>query len=217
MLELFDVKYNVLTDKRSQELFTLRKGVFKDRLNWMVNIKNNMEADEYDCHNTTYVFGAVKNHCICSVRFIETRYPNMITHTFSSWFKKSQLPEGNFVEASRLFIDKERTEKFSLRQYPVSGLLFLSMLNYARHHGYDGIYAVVSHPMYIIFKRSGWLIRQIDKSISEKNKNVYLIFMPVDDLNQQILMDNVKSKAPEADCQLDAWPISFSIGMDGTN
>ncbi|WP_042836014.1 acyl-homoserine-lactone synthase, partial [Yersinia pestis] len=47
MLEIFDVRYDELTDIRSEDLYKLRKKTFKDRLNWEVNCSNGMEFDEY--------------------------------------------------------------------------------------------------------------------------------------------------------------------------
>lgn len=215
MLDLLDIKYRHLSEIKSTELFSLRKRVFKDRLNWMVKSQNEMEFDEYDNEQTTYVFGVHQDTCVCSLRFIETKYPNMITGTFRSWFKDYTLPEGNYVEASRLFIDKERLDTLKLRQKPVSALLFLSMINYARHYKYEGIYAIVSHPMYLIFKRSGWEVSVESQSYSEKEEKIFLIFMPVDDKNQQILIDLVKSKAPQLQMALDTWPLSFPVSQHG--
>ncbi|MGB9095622.1 acyl-homoserine-lactone synthase [Erwinia sp.] len=217
MLRLLDVKYNFLSELNSQDLFSLRKKVFKDRLNWMVTAENEMESDQYDNPRTTYIFGIYKESCICSLRFIEIKYPNMITGTFKSWFKNSELPEGNYVEASRLFIDKERVQTQALSQQPVSALLFLSMINYARHYGYEGIYAIVSHPMYVIFKKSGWKVSVVEQATSEKQENIYLIFMPVDAGNQQTLMRLVKTKVPSSGCELDEWPLSFPVRKHRTD
>ena len=69
---------------------------------------------------------------VCSLRFIETKYNNMITGTFKSYFNKIELPEGIYVEASRLFIDKERVKTLKLQKKPLSSILFLSMINYAK-------------------------------------------------------------------------------------
>lgn len=217
MLHLLDVKYNFLSELKSQELFSLRKKVFKDRLNWMVNTENNMESDQYDNPRTTYIFGIYKESCICSLRFIEIKYPNMITGTFKSWFKNIDLPQGNYVEASRLFIDKDQVQAKELKQQPVSALLFLSMINYARHYGYEGIYAIVSHPMYLIFKKSGWKVSVVEQAMSEKQENIYLIFMPVDAGNQSTLMALVKAKVPALSCELDSWPLSFPVRKHRTD
>lgn len=138
MIEIFDVGYNLLSDNRSRELFSLRKKTFKDRLDWIVNCENNMEFDAYDDRHTTYVFGTYKDQVICSLRFIETKNPNMITcGEFNEYFNNISLPEGNYVEASRLFIDKERVRALELRRQPISSILFLSMINYARNFGYQ--------------------------------------------------------------------------------
>ncbi len=211
MLDLLDIKYRFLTELKSNELFTLRKKVFKDRLNWMVKSENNMEFDEYDNHHTAYIFGVYHERCVCSLRFIEIKYPNMITGTFKSWFDNIELPEGNYVEASRLFIDKERVNALELRQQPVSALLFLSMINYARHYKYEGIYAVVSNPMYRIFRQSGWDISVVKQGFSEKQESIWLIFMPIDDDNQRTLIERVKLKAPGLNIKLDAWPLSIPV------
>lgn len=76
----------------------------------------------------------------------------MITGVFRTYFNKIELPNGNYIEASRLFIDKDRIKQLKLQNHPVSTVLFLSMINYSRYKGFEGIYAIVSHPMLIIFK-----------------------------------------------------------------
>ncbi|MEM6160649.1 acyl-homoserine-lactone synthase [Erwinia sp. P6884] len=218
MLHLLDINYRSLSEVRGKELFTLRKSVFKDRLNWMVNSEDNMESDEYDNELTTYVFGMFDDVCICSLRFIETRHPNMITGTFKSYFRAFDLPDGNYLEASRLFIDKARVQALKLRRQPISTLLFLSMINYARENNYAGIYAIVSHPMYLIFKRSGWKIEVMEQGLSEKDQNIYLIFMPVDKENQQTLIEALRAKVPRLNgCRLDSWPLAFPVRKNGAD
>lgn len=212
MIEFFDVDYNLLPDNRSNELFSLRKTTFKDRLNWIVNCERNMEFDAYDNKNTTYLFGVYQGLIVCSLRFIETKHPTMIIDTFKPYFPQLSLPDGNFTEASRLFIDKSRIQELQLRQYPISSILFLSMINYARDRGYEGIYAIVSHPMMIIFQRSGWQISIVETGLSEKKQNIYLIYMPVDSHNQQIMIDRINQKSPSRNATLNCWPLSFPVG-----
>ncbi|CNH73376.1 acyl-homoserine-lactone synthase [Yersinia pekkanenii] len=217
MMEIFDVSYNLLSDSRSSELFSLRKKVFKDRLNWIVNCENGMEYDEYDNNHTTYLFGVHDNQVICSLRFIEIKYPNMITGVFKSYFNNIELPNGNYVEASRLFIDKDRAKKLQLQHYPLSSMLFLSMINYTRHQGYEGIYAIISHPMLTIFKRSGWLISVVEQGMSEKNQRIYLVYMPVDDHNQQILIHKINKALPTGNDTLNNWPLSLKVRNNGSD
>lgn len=212
MIELFNIDYNLLSNNRSSELFSLRKKTFKDRLDWMVSCENNMEFDAYDNRHTTYVFGTYKDQVICSLRFIETKNPNMITGgEFNDYFNKITLPAGNYVEASRLFIDKESVKALHLRQLPISTILFLSMINYARNFGYQGIYAIISHPMLIIFQRSGWDISVVETGCSEKKQNIYLVYMPIDDDNQQRLIERIAQQTRLPDRSITAWPFSFPV------
>ncbi|MEH0833521.1 acyl-homoserine-lactone synthase [Pectobacterium cacticida] len=207
MLEIFDVSYAQLSEKKSQELFTLRKETFKDRLDWAVQCTNGMEFDQYDNVNTTYLFGIKDNLVICSLRFIETKYPNMITGTFFPYFKSINIPEGNFLESSRFFVDKSRAKDILSNEYPISSMLFLSMINYSRNKSYDGIYTIVSHPMLTILKRSGWGIRVVEQGLSEKQERVYLVFLPVDDENQEALACRVNRSGAFIRDKLKQWPL----------
>ncbi|MDE8743361.1 acyl-homoserine-lactone synthase CarI [Pectobacterium polaris] len=207
MLEIFDVNHTLLSETKSEELFTLRKETFKDRLNWAVQCTDGMEFDQYDNNNTTYLFGIKDNTVICSLRFIETKYPNMITGTFFPYFKEINIPDGNYLESSRFFVDKSRAKDILGNEYPISSMLFLSMINYSRDKGYDGIYTIVSHPMLTILKRSGWGIRVVEQGLSEKEERVYLVFLPVDDENQDALARRINRSGTFVSSQLKQWPL----------
>ncbi|AFR01497.1 acyl-homoserine-lactone synthase [Pectobacterium brasiliense] len=207
MLEIFDVNHTLLSETKSEELFTLRKETFKDRLNWAVQCTDGMEFDQYDNNNTTYLFGIKDNTVICSLRFIETKYPNMITGTFFPYFKEINIPEGNYLESSRFFVDKSRAKDILGNEYPISSMLFLSMINYSKDKGYDGIYTIVSHPMLTILKRSGWGIRVVEQGLSEKEERVYLVFLPVDDENQEALARRINRSGTFMSNELKQWPL----------
>ncbi|MFS1539222.1 MAG: acyl-homoserine-lactone synthase [Candidatus Phlomobacter fragariae] len=205
MLNFFNAKYIHLSEKIKNDLFFLRKRSFKDRLNWSVICKNNKEFDEYDNTNVDYLLGSYQDRIVCGVRFIDMKNNNMITGTFYKYFKQMHLPKGNYFEASRLFVDKERVVKFQLNKYSISSMLFLSMIYYAKYHNYNGLCAIVSHQMLIIFRRSGWNVNVINKGISEKNEVIYLITMPIDGKSTYLLEEKVKSKYEVNDY----WPLNF--------
>lgn len=211
MMEIFDVSYNDLSNKRSGELFSLRKNVFKDRLDWAVNCFNGMEFDEYDNINTTYLLGVYDNVVVCSLRLIKIEHPNMITGTFYPYFNQINLPEGNYIESSRFFVDKERIQNMSCSQYPISTMLFLAALNYSRRFNYEGILTIVSHSMLIIMKRSGWRLSVLEQGLSEKNEKVYLLSLPVDTENQYILINSINRRKFFLKNTLSKWPLSFAF------
>lgn len=210
MLRIFDLNYRTLSRNSSNEFFTLRKETFKDRLNWAVNCTNGMEFDEYDNPNANYLFGVKNDAMICSVRFIEMKHPNMIVNTFSPYFKKIDLPQGNFIESSRFFVDKNRARILLGSQFPISYILFLSMINYARKQGYDGIFTLVSHPMLLILKRSGWRVSVIETGVSEKSEAVYILLLPIDQESQRTLIDKILSARPLDRAGLKAWPLEIA-------
>ncbi|WP_127957702.1 acyl-homoserine-lactone synthase [Serratia microhaemolytica] len=211
MLEIISVNHDFLSERKSEELFALRKEVFKDRLNWSVNCINGLEFDEYDDHNANYLFGIMDDTVICGSRLIEMQYPNMIVGTFASCFENFTLPEGNYIESSRFFVDKARAKKINRERFPISLLMFLATINYSRNFNYDGILTIVSHSMFTILERSGWKFTVISKGLSEKNESIYLLNLPNDVENQNILIDGITKYAPIERSQLKEWPLICSV------
>ncbi len=211
MLEIFDVSYNDLTERRSEDLYKLRKITFKDRLDWAVNCSNDMEFDEFDNSGTRYMLGIYDNQLVCSVRFIDLRLPNMITHTFQHLFGDVKLPEGDFIESSRFFVDKNRAKALLGSRYPISYVLFLSMINYARHHGHTGIYTIVSRAMLTIAKRSGWEIEVIKEGFVSENEPIYLLRLPIDCHNQHLLAKRIRDQSESNIAALCQWPMSLTV------
>lgn len=209
MLYFFNVHYSILSDKKSKELFSLRKDTFKNRLNWAVNCHCNMEFDEYDNHNTSYLLGVHDNSIICSSRFIEMKHPNMITGTFFSYFNQINIPEGNYIESSRFFVDKARAKSTNCNRYPISLMLFLAMINYSKEYCYDGIFTIVSAPMIKILRRSGWRISIAEQGLSEKKEKIYLVHLPIDDENRDILISRINENNSITNKELNKWPLIF--------
>ncbi|CNC89388.1 N-acylhomoserine lactone synthase YspI [Yersinia frederiksenii] len=211
MLEIFDVRYSELTDVRSEDLYKLRKKTFKDRLNWAVNCSNDMEFDEYDNPDTRYLLGVYQGQLICSVRFIPLRLPNMITHTFNALFSDVVLPTEGYIESSRFFVDKTRAQLLLGSRYPISYVFFLSIINYSRHHGYLGIYTIVSRAMFTILRRSGWQVEVIEEGDVAEKERIYLLRLPTDQNNQARLLRQVSQLLQDPDLTLSTWPMVLPI------
>lgn len=176
-----EVRYADLTTSDFNQLFSARKKTFKDRLDWMVDTVNNIEIDEYDNINATYILGKYNDILLCCVRLIDTIQRNMLTDgIFDVFFDKSIKLKDNGIEASRLFIDKEKITELSLSKHPICSILFRAMIIYTKKKKYNCLYAVVSKQMYIIFRRAGWDVKIIECGKSEKQQTVYYIYIPVD-------------------------------------
>lgn len=208
MFEIFDVDYQSLSRTASTELFSLRKGTFKDRLNWAVTCSDGMEFDEYDSKHTIYLLGVKDNDVVCSVRLIETCHHNMIVGTFFRYFEKGEIPASSqFFESSRFFVDKRRARTLLGNQYPLCHLLFLAMINYTMASGHRGIYTIVSHSMLRILTRSGWNITVVERGVSEKVQDIYLVYLPTDAANQRLLIERINQDQPFDEEALQSWPM----------
>ncbi|WP_158783957.1 acyl-homoserine-lactone synthase [Pantoea sp. BAV 3049] len=209
MLNIYCSNYSTLDCKKSEDIFILRKNIFKDRLQWAVNCTGGMETDEFDNENTKYIYGVKDEKVICGSRIIEMRNKNMLVDTFSSFFDKVDIPEGNYIESTRFFVDKKRAKTLAGPRFPVTKVLFLSLINFARQNQYDGIIAVASHPMMQIIRNSGWRITLLETGQSEKEEPVYLVLGHVDDESQQALKAKIIGEEGSLNEDLlNRWPLS---------
>ncbi|MEG5532095.1 acyl-homoserine-lactone synthase [Enterobacter ludwigii] len=210
MLELFDVGYEELQTTHSDELYRLRKKTFSDRLGWDVTCKFDMEFDEFDNPDTRYILGMYKGELVCSVRFANLSQPNMITHTFRQCFNQIPLPATG-TESSRFFVDKTRARELLGEHYPVSKILFLSMINWAIHHEKNGIYTIVSRAMLTILKRSGWQISQLCEAFLSPQERIYLVYLPTEKSDQARMAAGLVTGLTCPPQSVISWPLLLPV------
>jgi acyl homoserine lactone synthase len=193
MIKLYVVPFSFLTHNEANSLFHLRKRVFKDRLDWAVDCSDEKEIDAYDTHDASYILGKYCGEVICGVRFIEIDKPNMLKcGVFKSFFNNMKISSGHYLEASRLFIDKDRINKLKLAHHLVCALIFVAIINFTRRNNYEGIYSIVSEAMLIICRRIGWKVEVLESGYSEKGEAVHYVFMPVDESNTNRILKKIR-------------------------
>ncbi|WEY51595.1 acyl-homoserine-lactone synthase [Enterobacter roggenkampii] len=139
-----------------------------------------MEKDQFDSHNTTYLLGMYDGQLLCGARFINATQPTMISEIFHNYFDNPIIFPADVpcCEVSRLFLDKEKRDSASLHGVPASKALFLAMNIYCMKNKYHGMYAVASRGMYAIFRHANWKVEVIQRGVSEKGEVIYYIYMP---------------------------------------
>lgn len=193
MVNFMEVKYSKLTRNELNYLFFLRKETFKDRLNWEVECTGGLEMDKYDNPNATYIIGTYRGEIVCGARLIKMNKPNMIRdNTFKRFFNDNLIYNDNTIELSRFFIDKKAREDLGLKNYPLTPLMFINIINHSINEHADSLCAVVSRPAYIILIRSGWSVRILQSGISEKNEDVYYITLPLDEKSTSKLNSTIR-------------------------
>lgn len=81
------------------------------------------------------------------------------------------------------------------------------MINYTMASGHRGIYTIVSHSMLRILTRSGWNITVVERGVSEKVQDIYLVYLPTDAANQRLLIERINQDQPFDEEALQSWPM----------
>jgi N-acyl-L-homoserine lactone synthetase len=144
------------------QMHRLRKQVFKDRLDWDVNVSGELEFDEFDALGPSYLlsmdrFGTL-NGC---VRLLPTTGPNMLRDIFPSFVTRGAVPRGEQVlEASRFAVDKNAaTAEAGLSQTTYD--LLIGVLKFSLSNGINTIACVVDVRMERILRRAGWQLERL--------------------------------------------------------
>lgn len=147
-------------------LHRLRSRVFKCRLNWHVTIAGDMEIDNYDALNPTYIV-VIKgeNEVIGHVRFLPTTGPNMLANTFPVLLEGRAPPcAPAIIESSRFCVDTEETISVARNGTRIATqILLASMQEWALSQSYAKIATVTDIRMERILRRSGWPLERLGK------------------------------------------------------
>lgn len=194
MLNITTGNYKEFNSEELKQLFRARKKIFKDELNWLVTCKHDMEIDDFDNNNASYLIGKFKNEIVCGCRFIDMKKRNMCTDVFYKYFDGIDIKEGKYIEITRLFTDKKTIESFGLKKTIINLLLFIEIFKFSSKLGYEGIYAVASEQLLNCLITSGWDIKIQKRGVSEKKEYIYLIIMPTLACNLSFLNHELKKE-----------------------
>jgi acyl homoserine lactone synthase len=144
------------------QMHRLRKTVFKDRLGWDVTVSGELEVDEYDGLNSSYLLSIDRHGTVNGcVRLLPTTGPNMLRDIFPSLVTKAAVPCGERVwEASRFAVSgTTATADAGLSQTTYD--LLIGVLSFGLSNGISTIACVVDVRMERILRRAGWQIERL--------------------------------------------------------
>ncbi|QLL12391.1 acyl-homoserine-lactone synthase [Pseudomonas chlororaphis] len=205
-IEFHALDYSATPHPWVADLYGLRKEVFADRLNWKVNIKNDIEFDEYDNERTTYLIGTWKGVPLAGLRLINTLDPYMVEGPFRDFFRCAPPKQALMAESSRFFVDKTRSRQLGLAHLPLTEMLLLCMHNHAARSSLESIITVVSNAMGRIVRNAGWHYEVMDTGEAAPGEKVLLLNMPISDTNRQRLLSSIARKCLLSSAQLNYWP-----------
>lgn len=146
------------------DMHRLRYRVFKQRLDWAVEVSGDQEVDRYDTLNPTYLVQRNRDGRVCGcVRFLPTVGPNMLRDVFPQLLQGAAVPECEFVwECSRFAVDLDEPSPsgpggISIATYE----LFVGMVEFALSQGMKEIVTVTDVRLERLSRRASWVLRRI--------------------------------------------------------
>jgi acyl homoserine lactone synthase len=144
-------------------MHSLRRRVFKDRLDWTVSVSAGLEIDQYDLLAPNYLLVLERREVIGCVRLLPTTGANMLANTFSVLLDGRPAPASARIwESSRFCVDTQKadaTVENGLRH--ATFLLFGAMIEWGRHRGLEAIATVTDLRMERILRRAGWGLERL--------------------------------------------------------
>jgi acyl homoserine lactone synthase len=133
----------------------MRARVFRDRLNWEVEVKNGREIDYFDGCDPVYLVS--KNQYTGRVegglRLLPTTGPNMLRNVFPVLLPEGEVVESPLIwESSRFAIDPDLATDGSRRLHAVTTELLCGIVEVGLLAGIDFVVSVYDARMARIFK-----------------------------------------------------------------
>ena len=140
------------------EMHRFRKAVFKDRLDWDVQVDaNGFESDEFDLPEALYLLAIdQKDRVVGSWRLLPTSGPTMIRDVWPDFLQTLPMPASEQVwEASRFGVRSfEKSSKDCIRQLNiVTAEMFCALTELCLLCGIQQIYTLYDHKIARLLKR----------------------------------------------------------------
>lgn len=148
------------------EMHRLRYRVFKERLDWEVQVSGDMEIDGFDALHPAYLLHRSNNgHVQGCVRLLPSIGPTMLRDAFPILLDGASAPFGSAIwESSRFALDiPADAPKAAHGIASATYELFAGMIEFGLSRRLTDIVTVTDARMERILRRAGWPLRRIDQ------------------------------------------------------
>ncbi len=146
------------------DMHRLRYRVFKQRLDWDVQVSGDMEIDEFDALNPCYLLQRSAEGAITGcVRLLPTTGPTMLTDTFGALLNGEAAPASPLIwESSRFGLDPDHAGPLASQGIAKATYeLFAGMIEFGLSRGLTDIVTVTDVLMERILRRASWPLRRL--------------------------------------------------------
>lgn len=164
-----DGEFLVKTIETKNEMvkaYQLRHRVFAERLKWVPERADRLEADVYDAWSTSIGVFNKKKDLLGLVRMTHAPVPFMLESEFSACLvgQHQVRKEPDTAEITRLAVDPEITDRgLSAR---LMKTIFKGMYQWCLHQEVRYTYMVVEHRLLKVVQRMGWPCRAIGEPVA---------------------------------------------------
>lgn len=146
------------------DMHKMRCRVFKDRMNWDVQVSDELEIDQYDALHPTYLL--LRDHdagITGCVRLLPTTGPTMLRDTFPMLLGNAAMPASEDVwESSRFALDVPEIAPKGARGLAVGTYeLFAGMVEFGLAKRLKEIVTVTDTRMERLLRAAGWPLHRI--------------------------------------------------------
>ncbi len=142
----------------------LRARVFRERLDWDVEVRRGREVDEFDSCEPTYILTVTRSHDVVGcARLLPATGPTMMSVLFPDLERAGLLrPHAAMVESSRFCVDTSLEEgRAGGPLHDVTLTMFAAIIEWSIAAGYSEIVTGTDVRFERILKRAGWPMRRI--------------------------------------------------------
>lgn len=189
MSEIMITKANnpILDQSALKGMFNLRYRVFRERLGWQVSCRNDMERDDFDDLNPTYIMSRNEGkHVEGCWRLLPTTGPYMLKDTFPQLLCGENVPVASDIwELSRFAVAPSKsTDTTQVTLNPVTFEMIRSVYDFARRHGIRQYVTVTSVAMERLLKKIGIPLCRFGDKKAQRVGKVLSVACKVD-INEQ--------------------------------
>ncbi|MEH2561566.1 acyl-homoserine-lactone synthase [Bradyrhizobium sp. AZCC 2289] len=166
MMQLITADYYGQFVNELSEMHRLRHRVFKERLDWEVQISGDMEIDEFDALRPAYLIQRTNDGRVQGcVRLLPSTGPTMLRDTFPILLDGAPAPASPAIwESSRFALDLHPAAPMTTHGLAnATYQLFAGMIEFGLSRQLTEIVTVTDTRMERILRRAGWPLRRIGK------------------------------------------------------
>jgi N-acyl-L-homoserine lactone synthetase len=164
MMQMIAPEWHGAFAEERGEMHRLRYRVFKERLDWGVQVREGAEFDDFDSVGPVYLLQRNRKGSVQGcVRLLPTTGPNMLRDVFPELLAGTPTPAGKEIwESSRFALDiqliaGERSGGLATATYE----LFAGMIEFGLSRSLIDIVTVTDVRVERILRRAGWPLRRI--------------------------------------------------------